>query len=105
MNNLFKKYIVYNHKLLCNIYVYFCLAQIYMPLLAPYSLDNIVLTTVIFYVFLILLIASTGYCVSLKAVTSWVEKYGDYILPVGLIATGVYIIWNADCISIVCSSC
>lgn len=78
---------------------------IYTPVLVPYSVGEILLTVAIFYVLLVAWLYVAGVFVSFRFVAKAIEKYGDYVTPVALILLGVYIMWSADVLALVCSSC
>lgn len=78
---------------------------IYIPVLITYDISEILLTTAVFYAMLVLWLYVISTFVSFRFVAVAINKYGDYVIPVALILLGVYILWSADTIKLVCSSC
>lgn len=78
---------------------------IYIPLLVTYNAGEVVVTIAVFYVLLVLWIFLAGAFVSFRVVANTIERYGKFIVPVALILLGLYILYSADVLSLVCSSC
>ncbi|KAG6617289.1 cadmium resistance protein CadD [Phytophthora cinnamomi] len=74
---------------------------VYIPGLVTYNAGEILLTVAIFYVLLALWLYAAVTFVSFRFVAEFIEKYGDYIIPVALVLLGIYILWSADVLSLV----
>lgn len=78
---------------------------IYIPVLVAYDVSEILITIAIFYAMLVVWLFVINSFVTFRFVAVAIDKYGDYIIPVALVLLGVYILWSADTIELVCSSC
>ena len=80
-------------------------AALYIPLYASYTIQDMIVTTIIFLVLLAVWIILTSALVSYKAVAEVMDKYGEYIVPWALIGLGIYVLYNAHCIILICPTC
>ncbi|POM69699.1 Cadmium resistance transporter [Phytophthora palmivora] len=78
---------------------------VYIPALVPYNIGEILVTLAIFYILLVVWVYVAFAFVSFRVVADFIEKFGDYIIPVALVLLGVYILYSTEVLALVCSSC
>lgn len=75
--------------------------SIYVALLASATGSQIGITLAVFYVMLAVWLAASWMLLKVPPVAKAIGHYGEYIVPLALMALGVYIMYDADCISLV----
>ncbi|KAJ8574729.1 hypothetical protein ON010_g4484 [Phytophthora cinnamomi] len=65
---------------------------VYVPGLVTYAAGDVVITLCVFYALVVAWIFAAGRFVSFRIVAKVIEKYGDYIVPIALVALGIYIL-------------
>ncbi|KAG7379467.1 hypothetical protein PHYPSEUDO_008541 [Phytophthora pseudosyringae] len=78
---------------------------VYISGLGTYRAGDILLTLAIFYLLLIVWLYVTHAFVSIRLMSNFIRKYGIYIIPIALVSLGVYILWSAEVLCLVSSTC
>jgi len=73
---------------------------IYIPLFASSSQAQIAVILLVFFVFVVIWLAVAYGLLFVPIVSRMIQRYGEYMIPFGLIALGVYILWDSDTFSI-----